>query len=260
MKLRSYFAVFAVCAAAGAACGNETTNTGTNPPADTAATGDSAAGTDAAAADTAKADTAKADAKADTATNSWKPEKECWVQNCPDEIADCASDQGCIDFADCAAMGQANDPECTDGIDDLSIQMYVAVEQCGYSSCADPNGASCKGQCGSFSNDAPCNCDDACEDYGDCCSDYEQECKVPPVTSCKDRCGAEPTQESCNCDAECEQYEDCCEDYAQLCKAPPADTAGGDTSGDDASIGQDTTSGDDASDVTTPADTTATGG
>ena len=257
MKLRIQWVVLAACAVVGVACGNESTNTGSNPPADTAVTGDSAAGTDASAADTAKAD-AKADTgKADTGTSSWKPASACWAEKCGDEVAACAEDQACVDFADCVSLGQANDPACTDGIDDLSKQLYQEVEVCGYSSCADPNGASCKGQCGNFSNDAPCNCDDACSDYGDCCSDYEQECKTAAVTSCKDRCDAAPSQDSCNCDADCEQYEDCCEDYAQLCKAPPADTTGGDTSGDDATIGQDTTA---SEDVSTPADTTATGG
>lgn len=43
-----------------------------------------------------------------------------------------------------------------------------------------------------------CWCDDACEEYGDCCRDYESECK-PPAQACGTR-GAKPCPEGSYCD------------------------------------------------------------
>jgi len=43
----------------------------------------------------------------------------------------------------------------------------------------------CQGKCGDPLNpDAPCQCNTACEQFGDCCPDYENECSAPtdPIT------------------------------------------------------------------------------
>ena len=37
-------------------------------------------------------------------------------------------------------------------------------------------GSSCKGRCGTFDQDSPCNCDDECTTFKDCCADYPQFC------------------------------------------------------------------------------------
>jgi hypothetical protein len=40
----------------------------------------------------------------------------------------------------------------------------------------EPTGASCVDACGGASADESCYCDDACDYYGDCCTDYAGEC------------------------------------------------------------------------------------
>lgn len=253
-----WIALFAVSAALGAACGEDASTKTTITPLD------SAGGTDV-AADSTKTDTIKTDIpKADIAKGgTWTPANACWKEKCPDEFAACEDDQGCLDFVDCVELGQQTDEGCVGEIPDESKELFQAAVNCGYTSCADPNGASCKGQCGNFLGDeSPCNCDEACANYGDCCSDYEAECTTPGPTSCQDRCDSEPVNNGCNCDADCTQYDDCCEDYQTLCVAPQTDTVGGDgSSSEDATTYPDTSSTDATiDDVQAASDATATGG
>lgn len=92
-------------------------------------------------------------------------------------------------------------------------------------SCQAPDGDYCGGQSGSGS----CYCDDLCEQYGDCCSDYTPVCEAelcggrafPPLT-CDDGefCSYEPAAECGRADATgtCQpQPEICTFEYAPVC-------------------------------------------
>lgn len=111
------------------------------------------------------------------------------------------------------------------------------------------NSGSCEGACGGQSADG-CWCDDACDNYGDCCADKKDvcdgcgevmctlycehgfetdedgcqvcSCKDAPAVdpkSCAGSCG-EKAPGGCWCDAQCAQYGDCCADKAEICDAP----------------------------------------
>jgi len=71
--------------------------------------------------------------------------------------------------------------------------------------CVLPDGAdACGGQ-----SDGACWCDELCEYFGDCCSDYEQICEGGPVTcESNDECGADEycdAEPGCNTAGECAQ-------------------------------------------------------
>lgn len=65
-----------------------------------------------------------------------------------------------------------------------------------FGSCAAPDGDNCGGQ--SAGN---CYCDDACEEYGDCCADFTAVCTPD---ECPDTCG-----EWCTAAADCEVPKGC---------------------------------------------------
>ncbi|KAL2091037.1 hypothetical protein ACEWY4_013300 [Coilia grayii] len=76
---------------------------------------------------------------------------------------------------------------------------------------------SCQGRCG-YGTDPQytCQCNSACERYGDCCHDYVTICKGS--LSCKDRCGEKyDSQNQCHCNSECSRHNNCCSDYKDLC-------------------------------------------
>ncbi|KAJ8260312.1 hypothetical protein GJAV_G00179530 [Gymnothorax javanicus] len=78
---------------------------------------------------------------------------------------------------------------------------------------------SCQGRCG-HGTDAgyTCQCNSACERFGDCCSDYYTLCKVGS-TSCEGRCGEKYNpQNKCHCNSKCSHYNNCCKDYSQHCE------------------------------------------
>jgi len=72
---------------------------------------------------------------------------------------------------------------------------------------------SCDGSCG---GQAPggCFCDDLCTGYGDCCSDFTEQCTSP--NSCDGQCGGQAPG-GCFCDDLCTGYGDCCPDFASAC-------------------------------------------
>ncbi|XP_029948077.1 uridylate-specific endoribonuclease A [Salarias fasciatus] len=98
------------------------------------------------------------------------------------------------------------------------------------------NGQSCRGRCG-YGTDSSysCQCNPACERYGDCCSDYAVECKAS--TSCQGRCGEQyNNQNECHCNSLCPQYNNCCSDYSSLCDGSSGGSSGGSTTITDAEI------------------------
>ncbi len=70
---------------------------------------------------------------------------------------------------------------------------------------------SCSGQCGGFAG--ACWCDEACVQYGDCCSDHASVCQQGQT--CEGSCGGQAN--GCWCDEVCVQYGDCCSDHQLQC-------------------------------------------
>ncbi|XP_032821192.1 uridylate-specific endoribonuclease [Petromyzon marinus] len=85
---------------------------------------------------------------------------------------------------------------------------------------------SCEGRCDApLDNAFTCQCNSACERYGDCCADYSSLCNS--LLSCKGRCNeAYVATNPCHCNSKCPQYSNCCSDYNALCEggAPPSPT------------------------------------
>ena len=77
---------------------------------------------------------------------------------------------------------------------------------------------SCRGTCGAQSPDG-CWCDDSCERYGDCCTDYERVCVAG---TCEGNCGG-PSEADCWCNDACVQFGDCCADYTAYCGGDPVE-------------------------------------
>ncbi|MGH0189779.1 UNVERIFIED_CONTAM: hypothetical protein FKN15_038646 [Acipenser sinensis] len=77
---------------------------------------------------------------------------------------------------------------------------------------------SCVGRCGYGTNPLhPCQCNAACERFGDCCSDYWSTCTASQ-DSCQGRCGESYNSlNRCHCNTKCGQYSNCCKDYSSLC-------------------------------------------
>ncbi|KAJ8358905.1 hypothetical protein SKAU_G00154300 [Synaphobranchus kaupii] len=76
---------------------------------------------------------------------------------------------------------------------------------------------SCQGRCGYGTDPGyTCQCNSACERFGDCCSDYQTLCQGS--TSCKGRCGENyNSQNKCHCNTKCSQHKNCCKDYSDHC-------------------------------------------
>jgi hypothetical protein len=72
---------------------------------------------------------------------------------------------------------------------------------------------SCDAHCGA---QAPggCWCDTACTGFGDCCSDFVEQC--PAADSCDGRCGTQAPA-GCWCDTACTGLGDCCPDFPSTC-------------------------------------------
>lgn len=77
----------------------------------------------------------------------------------------------------------------------------------------DVDANTCADSCG---GQAPggCFCDELCVGFGDCCSDYADQCNP---SSCFGRCG-ERAPGGCYCDLACREFRDCCTDYVVSCE------------------------------------------
>ncbi|CAG0884109.1 unnamed protein product [Darwinula stevensoni] len=74
---------------------------------------------------------------------------------------------------------------------------------------------SCAGRCDTVGNNPvwPCQCNNLCVNFGDCCEDYEEVC-----LSCLDRCGTDYNNLfPCQCNDVCSQKGNCCQDFDQYC-------------------------------------------
>lgn len=92
--------------------------------------------------------------------------------------------------ANCPKDCGAKEPVCGDGVCDLGEDCKAdcprAQPKCGNGIC-DPGEVvqtceidcadwTCLENCGNYTPEAKCQCDDGCKEYGDCCPDYEANC------------------------------------------------------------------------------------
>jgi len=72
--------------------------------------------------------------------------------------------------------------------------------------------------CGTAYNwQLPCQCNDQCRDYSNCCSDYGALCEAS--ATCSGRCGSGfDSTRPCQCNLDCSRFGDCCSDYSSLCE------------------------------------------
>lgn len=205
-------AALALCLASATAYAEDVIST----PADVTASSDATATTDTGGGD--------------TGGGGFTP-NPCWEEKCVKEVTACKANANCVKFAAC------KDQACQEAIakaDEAAVKLYNAIANCGYKACNDPTKGTCKDKCGKFLGDtAPCNCDDQCKDYGDCCSDYDTVCaKVAPKGSCKDSCGGQSGDGECYCDDQCVKMGDCCADIDTYCKGSTGGDGGGSTGSD----------------------------
>lgn len=99
----------------------------------------------------------------------------CWASKCPKETDTCKGDTMCVQLFGCFLVG---DDACLQSMaSSPAASELFALQKCGWSACANVNGASCAGKCGTFIQADPCHCDSDCASFGDCCSDYAKQCK-----------------------------------------------------------------------------------
>ena len=80
-----------------------------------------------------------------------------------------------------------------------------------------PPEKSCDGKCGAkYDPSLPCQCNDQCGKFGNCCVDYGPLCE-PQKFTCVGRCGAYDKSAPCQCDDGCARYGTCCPDYLAKC-------------------------------------------
>ncbi len=79
---------------------------------------------------------------------------------------------------------------------------------------------SCQGKCmAAYNPSLPCQCNDQCPKYGNCCKDWDALCK-PKLNSCIGRCGKPfDSSKPCQCRWDCGKSGSCCADYLGVCQA-----------------------------------------
>jgi hypothetical protein len=163
---------------------------------------------------------------------------DCWAEQCVTEYETCKADVSCVAFSWCSSLPSAEAQACYEqhaidhpGTTDANGNhpSYQALQVCGWTACNDPSAASCAdpgkdgavNRCSQWDNSWPCNCDDACTQYGDCCEDACDVCAIgcPELgTSCAGACGtvAPDNGLACSCDVDCTGA-GCCNDACQQC-------------------------------------------
>jgi MYXO-CTERM domain-containing protein len=108
----------------------------------------------------------------------------CWDESCGTETDACKADPQCVEYNECY---QNDDNDCLGALAESnpdSQALHQALRECGWTACNDPSAGSCgdagqdgaDNRCGQWSDDWPCNCDDACSQFSDCCNDYDAVC------------------------------------------------------------------------------------
>jgi len=69
--------------------------------------------------------------------------------------------------------------------------------------------------CGTYNSHNSCQCNDYCDTYNDCCSDFYSLC-----ASCSDvGCNYYANNRECECNPDCVYDDTCCDDYEDVCNA-----------------------------------------
>lgn len=82
----------------------------------------------------------------------------------------------CLNDAACGEGAYCDMTECLSNCAPDMVCPAVCYGACTPGEEPEPTGASCVDACGGAAADESCYCDDACDYYGDCCSDYVSEC------------------------------------------------------------------------------------
>ncbi|XP_031422975.1 poly(U)-specific endoribonuclease-like [Clupea harengus] len=95
----------------------------------------------------------------------------------------------------------------------LLLSLAVVLPSQGYGNSLD----TCQGRCGYGTDPGyTCQCNSACERFGDCCHDYLTICRGS--LTCEGRCGEKyNSQNRCHCNTECGRHNNCCSDFKDLC-------------------------------------------
>jgi uncharacterized protein (TIGR03382 family) len=129
---------------------------------------------------------------------------ECWEEKCTTEIDACKAQPSCVEWNQCEQIEETTEQttcyqeviaKYPNEVDSSPKHiLYYELQTCGWTNCNDPTAASCadpglegaENRCGQWSNDWPCNCDDGCQQFGDCCDDYGEVCnnEMPPQPDC----------------------------------------------------------------------------
>ncbi|KAJ8032970.1 Poly(U)-specific endoribonuclease [Holothuria leucospilota] len=78
---------------------------------------------------------------------------------------------------------------------------------------------SCKHRClHVYDTNLPCQCNDVCADYGNCCDDFFTErCNEASFSSCENRCKVNyDYKQDCQCNDQCPDYGNCCADFEDV--------------------------------------------
>lgn len=136
---------------------------------------------------------------------------EC-LSNCPEGMicpavcwGQCAEPEPAIDFCqqdDECDTGYCDHSECLANCpDDSEFCPAVCWGQCGE---PEPPAPSCEGACGGQGDG--CWCDEYCQEYGDCCGDYEEVCLEPDCDAMVAAFQAETAEiRACEQDSDCGQ-------------------------------------------------------
>ena len=180
---------------------------------------------------------------------------QCGKKNCPAQLEKCLNEKGCSQAVQC--MSSCTNNPCYEKC--ATLGMGPALQEFGQCAaqagcigggpppavcgngqcepgetsdtcpkdCGGVSNGSCKDKCGKFNGEGSCQCDQQCQQYGDCCKDYEQYCGGPvPGPVCGDGICQPPVETSESCPADCgssakpcKSKSDCNE--AQICCGMP---------------------------------------
>ncbi|MFT7625095.1 MAG: hypothetical protein ACI9WU_004286 [Myxococcota bacterium] len=130
------------------------------------------------------------------------PVYQCIVQGC--EAATCQEDPACDAVLQCFAQctGLACLDECVLDAPAGSEELLLDIEVCALDECIEGTGTpgSCLDSCGGPAPGEACWCDPTCDEFDDCCDDYQLLCSETP--GCGDGTCVDPENHG-NCAADC---------------------------------------------------------
>ncbi|KAK2878867.1 hypothetical protein Q8A67_019658 [Cirrhinus molitorella] len=164
-----------------------------------------------------------------TTTTTWPTTTDfpSCMYNCGQDFGSCSCANDCHYYGICCpdyesycSQTTTTEPTTTYGIIGTTKCIHSTVDE-----------GSCENNCGKL---LPiCGCDSLCQQYGDCCPDYDRYClqtttmmttTTEPTTtygiivdegSCENNCGQ--VFGICSCAYNCQDYHSCCDDYNSYC-------------------------------------------